>query len=181
MMTETPPTGISTVPATGTETSAAEGRASDAAADAPSAPDATASAPAEPQADGGTTDAPITRQRVLDAEAWAEQGIQLCRKARWRDAIEPLRRAAELHGEHPTAHYYLGEAYNHTDDLPAALAAFEAAVRANPAMWRAHKGIGIVLDRMRRPQEAATAYQRARELQRTAGPGSGGSGAGAGG
>jgi hypothetical protein len=27
------------------------------------------------------------------------------------------------------------------------------------------KGVGIVLDRMRRPQEATAAYQRAREAQ----------------
>jgi Flp pilus assembly protein TadD len=106
----------------------------------------------------------------LDAAAWSEEGIQFCRKARWKDAIEPLRRAVELEPEHPTAHFYLGEAYNHTDELPAALAAFEAAVRANPTFWRAFKGIGIVLDRMRRPQEASAAYQRARELQRGAAP-----------
>lgn len=107
-----------------------------------------------------------TRHRALSAESWAEQGIQLCRKARWKDAIDPLRRAIEFSPDHPVAHFYLGEAYNHTDDLPAALAAFEAAVRANPTYWRAFKGIGIVLDRMRRPAEAAAAYQRARELQR---------------
>jgi Flp pilus assembly protein TadD len=32
--------------------------------------------------------------------------------------------------------------------------------------WRALKGVGIVLDRMIRPQEAAAAYQKARDAHR---------------
>ena len=64
------------------------------------------------------------------------------------------------------AHYYLGEAYNHIDDLPSALAAYEAAVTLQPSNMRALKGIGIVLDRLGRPDEAAAAYRRARDSQR---------------
>ena len=60
------------------------------------------------------------------------------------------------------AHYYLGEAYNHIDQLPAAARrAYEAAASLQPSNWRAYKGVGIVLDRMGRPTEAAIAYQRA--------------------
>ena len=64
------------------------------------------------------------------------------------------------------AHYYLGEAFNHVDNLPAALSAYEQATVLTPTNWRAHKGIGIILDRMGRPAEAALAYQKAREAQR---------------
>jgi tetratricopeptide (TPR) repeat protein len=104
-------------------------------------------------------------QHAAESEALTEQGIQLCRTARWRAAIEPLRRATELDVANAMAFYYLGDAYNHADALSAALEAFEAAARLQPEHWRALKGVGIVLDRMRRPQEAAAAYQRAREAQ----------------
>jgi len=80
-------------------------------------------------------------------------------------AIEPLRRATELDPTNVAAFYYLGDACNHADALASALEAFEAASRLEPDHWRALKGIGIVLDRMRRPQEAAAAYQRALEAQ----------------
>jgi tetratricopeptide (TPR) repeat protein len=64
------------------------------------------------------------------------------------------------------AHYYLGEAYNAIDNLPAALAAYETSVTYQPDNMRALKGIGIVLDRMGKPAEAAAAYRRARDSQR---------------
>jgi len=109
-------------------------------------------------------------QRAAEAESLTEQGIHLCRTARWRNAIEPLRRATELDPANAMAFYYLGDACNHADELAHALQAFEAATRLEPDHWRALKGIGIVLDRMRRPQEAAAAYQRAREAQHKATP-----------
>lgn len=95
--------------------------------------------------------------------ALAGLGRLLCRRARWRDAIEPLRRATELEPSFASAHYFLGEAYNHVDQLPSALAAYEMAAALAPRHWRAHKGVGVVLDRMGRPEEAATAHRRARE------------------
>jgi tetratricopeptide (TPR) repeat protein len=104
-------------------------------------------------------------QHAAESEALTEQGIQLCRTARWRAAIEPLRRATELDAANAIAFYYLGDACNHADALTAALEAFESASRLQPDHWRALKGVGIVLDRMRRPQEATAAYQRAREAQ----------------
>lgn len=104
-------------------------------------------------------------QHAAESESLTEQGIHLCRTARWRAAIEPLRRATELDAKNVAAFYYLGEAYNHADALSAALEAFEGAARLQPEHWRALRGVGIVLDRMRRPQEAAAAYQRARDAQ----------------
>ena len=93
-------------------------------------------------------------------------GILLCKRARWREAIEPLEQAAHLEPAGASARYYLGEAYNHIDQLPAALAAYEAAAALQPTNWRAFKGVGVVLDRMGRPAEATLAYQRSREIQR---------------
>ena len=101
-----------------------------------------------------------------NAEVLTNIGVLKCKRARWREAIEPLQRAVQLDPDRPVAHYYLGEAFNHVDQLPAALASFEAAARLQPTNWRAFKGVGIILDRMGRPEEAAAAYKRAGEAQR---------------
>ena len=77
-----------------------------------------------------------------------------CKKARWREAIEPLQRAVELDPANSQGHYYLGEAYNQTDQLKLALASYEAAVKQQPTNYRALKGVGIVLDKLGRPAEA---------------------------
>jgi len=125
-----------------------------------------AGAPAVGVAGGAGTAVVVTSE----SGSLTERGIQLCRTARWRDAIEPLRRATEIDPANAMAFYYLGDACNHADALANALEAFETASRLQPDHWRALKGIGIVLDRMRRPQEAAAAYQRAREAQHKAAP-----------
>jgi tetratricopeptide (TPR) repeat protein len=92
--------------------------------------------------------------------------VLFCKRARWREAIEPLRAAVASDPGCVAAHYYLGEAYNSIDDLPNALGAYRSAAALEPTHQRALKAIGIVLDRMGRPDEAAAAYQRAREAQR---------------
>ena len=61
---------------------------------------------------------------------------------------------------------HLGDAYNSIDELPSALSAYEAAAQLEPGNDRALKRIGVVLDRMGRPAEAAAAYQRARAATR---------------
>jgi tetratricopeptide (TPR) repeat protein len=92
--------------------------------------------------------------------------VLFCKRARWREAIEPLLAAVASDPNRVAAHYYLGDAYNSIDDLPSALASFQTAVALDPRHHRALKAIGVVLDRLRRPNEAAIAYQRAREAQR---------------
>lgn len=88
-----------------------------------------------------------------------------CKRARWRDAIEPLREAAGLSPADAAVQYYLGEAYNHVDDLLPALTAYERAVELEPSNWRARKGVGMVLDRLGRRDEATEAHRRAREAR----------------
>ena len=100
------------------------------------------------------------------AEVQVQLGILFSKRARWREAIEPLLAAIGADPGRADAHYYLGEAYNHIDDLPSALASYETAATMQPTNQRAMKGIGIVLDRLGRPVEAAAAYRRAREAQR---------------
>ena len=100
-----------------------------------------------------------------NAEVQVQLGMLFSKRARWREAIEPLLAAVAADPTRADSQYYLGEAYNHIDDLPAALAAYEAASSLEPRHIRALKGIGIVLDRLGRPAEAAIAYRRARESQ----------------
>lgn len=103
--------------------------------------------------------------RADDPEVQLQSGILSCRRARWRDAVEPLQKAAAQRAEDSLAHFYLGEALNHVDQLAGALAAYERATKLDPANWRAYKGVGIVLDRLGRPADAAVAYRHMREVQ----------------
>jgi tetratricopeptide (TPR) repeat protein len=93
-------------------------------------------------------------------------GVLFCKRARWREAIDPLRAAIAADPHNAAAHYHLGDAYNSIDELPEALRAYEAAATLEPTNDRALKRIGVVLDRMGRPKEAEAAYQRARAAQR---------------
>jgi tetratricopeptide (TPR) repeat protein len=88
-----------------------------------------------------------------------------CKRARWREAIEPLRAAVAADPQHAAAHYHLGDAYNAVDDLPAALGAYERAAQLEPTNARPLLRIGVVLDRLGRNAEAAAAYRRARAAQ----------------
>lgn len=99
-------------------------------------------------------------------EVLLQSGILSCRRGRWREAAEPLQRAAQLAPESAITHYFVGEALNHTDKLPGALAAYERAAELEPDHWRALKGVGIILDRLGRSTEAAVFYRRARDAQR---------------
>lgn len=103
--------------------------------------------------------------RADDSELQLQVGILSCRRARWRDAVEPLTKAAAHRADDALAHFYLGEALNHVDRLAEALAAYERATVLDPANWRAFKGVGIVLDRLGRPADAAVAYRHMREVQ----------------
>jgi Tfp pilus assembly protein PilF len=106
------------------------------------------------------------RVAPASADVQLQLGVLFCKRARWREAIEPLRAAVESDPERVAPHYYLGEAYNSIDDLPAALSSFQTAAHLDPSHHRALKAIGVVLDRLKRPNDAAVAYQRAREAQR---------------
>lgn len=106
------------------------------------------------------------RVDATSADVQLQLGVLFCKRARWREAIEPLRAAVASDPNRVAVHYYLGEAYNSIDDLPAALASYQTAAALDPKHHRALKAIGVVLDRLRRPNDAAIAYQRAREAQR---------------
>jgi len=90
-------------------------------------------------------------------------GIVLLRKGLWASAVPHLRAVVQAESWSPTAWFYLGEALNHIDDLDGALAAFVHATELDPRHAKALHGQGMVLDRLRRPDEAALLYRRSRE------------------
>lgn len=91
-------------------------------------------------------------------------GIVLLRKGLWADAVPHLRRVVEVESWSPTAWFYLGEALNHVDDLDGALAAYGRAAEIDRHHAKALHGQGVVLDRLRRPEDATTMYRRSREV-----------------
>jgi Flp pilus assembly protein TadD len=91
-------------------------------------------------------------------------GIVLLRKGLWSSAVPHLRTVVEAESWSPTAWFYLGEALNHVDDLDGALAAFARAAELDPHHAKALYGQGVVLDRLRRPDDAAALYRRSREV-----------------
>lgn len=91
-------------------------------------------------------------------------GIVLLRKGLWAQAVPHLQHVVEVESWSPTAWFYLGEALNHVDDLDGALAAFGRAAELDPHHAKALYGQGIVLDRLRRPTDAARLYRRSREV-----------------
>lgn len=104
--------------------------------------------------------------RPDDPEIDVQTGILDCRRAKWKDAIEPLQRGVAGAPDHAQAHYYFGEALNKSDRLEEAREAYERAAALDPENWRALKGVGVVLDRLGRSTDAASWYRRAREAQR---------------
>jgi len=104
--------------------------------------------------------------RAGDNEVLLLQGILACRRAKWREAVEPLTHVVKIDPSSAAAHFYLGEALSRFDRLPEALAAYERATELEATNWRAWKGAGMVLDRLGRSADAATFYRRARDVQR---------------
>ena len=108
----------------------------------------------------------VLRARSDAVEALFHLGVVMTRKGLWAEAVQQLRRVIELDPERGPAHFYLGEALNHVDDLYGAMAAYQRAAELMPAHQRSLYGLGIVFDRLGRPDEAATLYRKSREVGR---------------
>jgi tetratricopeptide (TPR) repeat protein len=107
--------------------------------------------------------APGTVGPVPAALALAETGVTLARRGLWAQAVPQFRRAVELDPAAVTIWCRLGEALNHVDDLESARQTYEQALTVDATHPRALYGLGVVLDRLRRPDEATVYYRRARE------------------
>ena len=75
--------------------------------------------------------------RADDPDVLLQQGILACRRAKWRDAVDPLEKVAKLDGASAQAHFYLGEALNKLDRLEEALESYQRAAELEPGNFRA--------------------------------------------
>ncbi|HTR20945.1 MAG TPA: tetratricopeptide repeat protein [Gemmatimonadales bacterium] len=101
-----------------------------------------------------------------DQNARLALGLLLMRRGLWGEAVPQLRQVLASDGAHAATWFHLGEALNHIDDLQGALAAYGRAVEIDPQHAKALFGLGVVYDRLRRPNDATAAYRRAREASR---------------
>ena len=108
----------------------------------------------------------VLRTDPSDAEALFQLGVVMTRKGLWAEAVPQLRRVVEVDAGRGMAHFYLGEALNHVDDLAGAMAAYQRAAELMPEYGRSLYGLGIVYDRMGRPDDAARMYRKSREVGR---------------
>lgn len=102
--------------------------------------------------------------RPSEASAHFFLGLVALRQARWREAVDALRLAAERGGNRPAVLHNLGLAYEHVGRLPEAEAAYsEAATRAKTD-GRIYLGWGIVTLKQGDFTSAAGRLDRAKEL-----------------
>lgn len=105
----------------------------------------------------------VASSPVPAAMALAETGLTFARRGLWAQAVPQFRRAIELDPANVPIWCRLGEALNHVDDLDGARHAYEQGLAVDEKHPRALYGLGVVLDRLRRPDEATVYYRRARE------------------
>ncbi len=120
-------------------------------------------APAPAAAPEPTAPTPVASTPVPAAMALAETGVTLARRGLWSQAVPQFRHAIELDPVNVPIWCRLGEALNHIDDLDGARLAYEKGLAVDEKHPRALYGMGVVLDRLRRPEEATVYYRRARE------------------
>ena len=126
-------------------------------------PPAPEPAPAPAAAPEPTAPTPVASTPVPAAMALAETGVTLARRGLWSQAVPQFRHAIELDPVNVPIWCRLGEALNHIDDLDGARLAYEKGLAVDEKHPRALYGMGVVLDRLRRPEEATVYYRRARE------------------
>jgi len=80
-------------------------------------------------------------------------------------AVRAYRRAVEVNPKHALAQQQLGAAQLRARDLDAAEASLNAALAADPKLWRAHDLLGVIADMREQHEEAIAHYSSAIALQ----------------
>jgi Flp pilus assembly protein TadD len=107
------------------------------------------------------------------AGAWKALGAVYAAGGELRLAVVPFQKACELNPQEEDACYYLGRSLFGLNRYDAALPAFQKALHAAPehSLWRVHRGLALVFDSLRRPEDAERHYVKAVQLNRgRAGP-----------
>jgi protein O-GlcNAc transferase len=95
--------------------------------------------------------------------AWKALGISL--KSQGKNALDAMRRAAELLPHDAEAHSNLGDALREFGQLDEALASCRRALEIKPDYAAAHSNLGLVLHDLGQVQEALASYRRALALK----------------
>lgn len=100
------------------------------------------------------------------AEAHHNLGLSYSEQARFDEAIVAYRKALAF-PTYPTpevAYHNLGNAYFYQDKLGEAEEAYRAALQLEPRLVPAHYGLGLVLSKVGRQEEARASFRAARDL-----------------
>lgn len=100
-----------------------------------------------------------------DAEAWFMLGAINGSLGLFQETIACCHRTLALQPNHVSAHYNLGQAYMHLNDVAKAAESFRAAVQIKPDYADAWNNFGNALHDLRRYDEARAAYQEALRLR----------------
>ena len=101
-------------------------------------------------------------------EARLQHGLTLYRRGLYARAAGELERVTRS-GDHASAHYTLGQTYNHLGQLERALAALQRALEIESddpdTCWQ----LGIIYDKLKRREDALAMYRRANALRAASG------------
>ena len=97
-------------------------------------------------------------------EALLRLGEMLCEQHRFSDALEPLTAATRLNPNLPETHYDLGMCQLGLGNPTSAGVSFRKAVLVEPSYQKGYVALGEALQQSGRPDEAATQFRRALEL-----------------
>ncbi len=100
-------------------------------------------------------------------EALVSEGRKLLEAGRLEEARDRLEKAAAIDPQWATPHLLLGRVHQARAALPAAAAAYERALRADPDLAEAHDGLGFVLGQLGQTKDAIDCFRRATELSPT--------------
>jgi tetratricopeptide (TPR) repeat protein len=98
---------------------------------------------------------------LQNAAAYEARGSQALGARQWPEAIENLRKAAELAPDNAFTRLNLGTALYMQGDADAALEQYRTAVSLSPTLARAHFAIGVLMDARGQDAEAIKAFDAA--------------------
>ena len=117
---------------------------------------------AQTQCISGASDHPIPDKKALKLN---DQGVELIKAERYREAVEVFTRAIQCDSDYATAYNNLGIAYGFLGQQVKGMQALQHAVRIKPDYAEAHYNIGRAHSDERRYEEAVKCYQLAIALK----------------
>ncbi len=101
---------------------------------------------------------------MATAEQTVSAALELCRQGRPKDAVAQLRRYLQRQPSNWLASAALGQALMQAGELQQSLFQFQRCAASAPREPAAHNNLGMILERMRRSDEAIAAFQESVRL-----------------